>query len=384
MFFGVSTHLGGAERSLLDFLKLYNRDPKRSDFFVLLPKSDGPFIELLEQNRIAYKILPMPPWVLKLTRQKFLGGLSPEAMSLAPLSYLRDLIRVIREQNVDTVHCTGIKCHVAAAMISPFIKARVIVHFRDIIKPKPLAQFFGLFKLKKNIEWLAASRAIAEAMTLVKPRVIYDGFDDRAFAPERTTFLKDHFRIPETAPLIGLVGVLTPWKGQKEFLLAAQATAAKHPAAHFVIVGDPIYDTATDENFLEELKALRKAAGLIDRFHFLGFQKNTAPIYNSLDWLVHASTRPEPFGRVVVEAQLCKTPVIASGAGGILEIIRDGETGLLHKPGDVASLAATLDKALNLSTLEKARLAQKAYEFCKTAYPLEARYEELKDILENR
>jgi glycosyltransferase involved in cell wall biosynthesis len=381
MFFGVSTHLGGAERSLLEFLLQYNRDPERSDFFVLLPKADGPLIDALVQNKIAYHVLPLPEWILKLTRKKRFAGLAPTFATSEAFAYLRELKNLIAHHQVGTIHCTGIKCHIIACLLSPFIPARVIVHFRDILPPA-LARFFNLFRRKKQITWLAASKAIGASTPRISPQVVYDGFDESVFKPARTSFLKDHFQIPPGAPLFGLVGVVTRWKGQREFLLAAKQVADENPDCHFVVVGDQIYDTAGEEDFLLELKELRRELGLSSRFHFLGFQKNTVPIYNSLDWLVHASVQPEPFGRVLVEAMLCHTPVIASGAGGVLEIVEDGRTGLLHTPGDVNSLAQTMEKALLINEAEKQIWIQAAADFCRRSFSLGERYTELKQILE--
>jgi glycosyltransferase involved in cell wall biosynthesis len=62
------------------------------------------------------------------------------------------------------------------------------------------------------------------------------------------------------------------------------------------------------------------------------------------DALVHASIIPEPFGRVIVEGMAAGLPVIAAGAGGPTEIVTDGVDGLLHRPGDVSSLADALQR----------------------------------------
>ncbi len=65
-----------------------------------------------------------------------------------------------------------------------------------------------------------------------------------------------------------------------------------------------------------------------------------------MDVVVHCSVAPEPFGRVLVEAMLAGKPVVASAAGGVMEIVEDGVTGFLVPPGDVAALAAVLTRVL--------------------------------------
>jgi len=61
---------------------------------------------------------------------------------------------------------------------------------------------------------------------------------------------------------------------------------------------------------------------------------------------VHASTLPEPYGNVILEAMASRTPVVAADAGGAREIVRHGRTGLLVKPGDPEALAAALEGLL--------------------------------------
>jgi len=383
MFYGISTHLGGAERSLLDFLKIYIKDSSRNDFFVLLPKSEGPLIDELKSHNIPFKVLPLPDAILKLTRTQFLGGITPKLIKNFPIDYLFRLRNLIQSEGVSTIHTTGIKCHIAMCLISPFLKTQIIIHLRDMI-PTPLAYFFNLFKNIKKIQWLACSQAVSNSLPLISPHVHYDGIDDGAFFPERGDFLKKHFQIPLSSPLFGIVGIVAKWKGQKEFILAAKEILQVHPECHFVIVGDQIYDTLGDNNFLTSLKTEVRDLHLEKNIHFLGFQKNTLPIYNSLDWCVHASIQPEPFGRVMVEAMLCKTPVIASGAGGALEIIQDNITGFFHKPGDVPSLSAAMKKALNLPLHQKQILIDSAYDFSKRTYILKNRYDNLKKIIEEK
>ncbi len=63
--------------------------------------------------------------------------------------------------------------------------------------------------------------------------------------------------------------------------------------------------------------------------------------------LFHSSVNPEPFGRVIVEGMLARRPVVASVAGGVLEIIEDGDTGLLYPPGDGSALRTQIDRLQN-------------------------------------
>ena len=91
------------------------------------------------------------------------------------------------------------------------------------------------------------------------------------------------------------------------------------------------------------------------RIHHLPFQKKIETVYPEFDLAIHYSTRPEPFGRVVVEAMACGVPVIAADEGGPQEILGGGigsrrEAGWLSEPRNPETLADVLSSALRLPT----------------------------------
>jgi len=77
--------------------------------------------------------------------------------------------------------------------------------------------------------------------------------------------------------------------------------------------------------------------------HMLGPRDDVPRLLAACTVVVHASVLPEPFGRVLVEAMLAGRPVIASNAGGVPEVVTDGETGVLVSPGDARALGEALD-----------------------------------------
>jgi glycosyltransferase involved in cell wall biosynthesis len=136
------------------------------------------------------------------------------------------------------------------------------------------------------------------------------------------------------------VGRLTAWKGQDDFLRAL-AALPKRLAAQGWIVGaaDDNWENRTYEAYLRDLAW---ELGIADRVHFLGFREDAGALMGAADVVVHSSNRPEPFGRVVVEAMVAERPVIATAAGGVLESVNDGRTGLLVPMGDSAAMAEAL------------------------------------------
>src|SRR5437762_10771501 len=90
---------------------------------------------------------------------------------------------------------------------------------------------------------------------------------------------------------------------------------------------------------LEDLKRMAAGLGLEGKVGFTGFLTHPAEAMRALDVVVHASTKPEPFGLVIVEGMACGRAVIVSGAGGAAEFTVDGVNALEHAPGDAVGLA---------------------------------------------
>jgi glycosyltransferase involved in cell wall biosynthesis len=137
---------------------------------------------------------------------------------------------------------------------------------------------------------------------------------------------------------VGLVATYANWKGHAVFLDALARLPAGLPVRGYV-VGGPIYATAGSQFSRAELQARAAANGLTRKVGFVPFQADPADVYRMLDVVVHASTRPEPFGLTVAEAMSCGRAVIVSAAGGAAELFTDGTDALGHTPGDVAALA---------------------------------------------
>jgi glycosyltransferase involved in cell wall biosynthesis len=139
---------------------------------------------------------------------------------------------------------------------------------------------------------------------------------------------------------VGIVGRISPWKGQDVFLRAF-ARAFPEGGIRARVVGGALFG---EEAFGESLVALARALGIADRVTFSGHVDDVGAELASLDVAVHAFTIPEPFGQVVVEAMAAGVPVVAVDAGGPAEVVTDGVDGLLAPMGDVDALAARLTR----------------------------------------
>ena len=101
--------------------------------------------------------------------------------------------------------------------------------------------------------------------------------------------------------VIGHFSRLSPWKGQHILLEALVHCPADVVA---ILVGDALFG---EQDYVQTLKAQVESLGLQNRVHFLGFRSDIVPLMHACDVVAHTSTAPEPFGRVIAEAMLCRT-----------------------------------------------------------------------------
>ena len=371
-FVSVGTGLGGSERVLLELaarLPAHGVTPT-----VVLPKS-GPLGEALLAAGVPVVVAPAPERLLALSqRTQALGG---DAVGLIRgLAAWARAIRAALPPDIRVLHSNGFKAHLACALVRGDGMRRVW-HLHEFPPPR-VGPLWRLLAAALPHVTVANSRAVAAAWRIpgATPEVILNGVDLERFRPApRTGWIHQSLALPGDARLIGMPAVFARWKGQIPVVEAFERAAARVPDAHLVIAGGPIYDTVAERGYAEELvrrvgraslPGVAPAAGggaparLGDRIHFLKFQAEPWRLYPECDLVVHYSTRPEPFGRVIVESLACGVPVVAARAGGPLEIVEHGTSGWLVAPNDPAALAEALVGAMaaDLAPLRRAARAR--------------------------
>jgi glycosyltransferase involved in cell wall biosynthesis len=179
--------------------------------------------------------------------------------------------------------------------------------------------------------------------------VVHSGVDLAAFgaAAAQPDAMKSALGLDPASKIVGFVGWLLPIKGPLHLLNAMAAVWERHPDAVLALVGKGGQEA--------ELKRRAQEIGAGGRVKFLGWREDVAEIMPLFDVFVLPSLN-EGMGRVLVEAMAAGRPVVASRTGGIPDLVRHEETGLLVAPGDEAGLAAAIGRLLG-SPAEARRLA---------------------------
>jgi len=345
--------LGGAELSLLEICK------RSEGRFEVVLFTDGLFRERLSDAGVAVRVLQQPAF----QAMRASGG---ESMSLKALvgglKLIWNVAKLARSRRV--VYANTQKAMVIGAFAGLIAGRPVVWHLRDIVS----LEHFGKSRLFV-IKWItklfvshviANSEASASALrTLAKLHVgkisvVYNGIDSASFDVAATVpaaKLRARYQLPENAFLIGCFSRLAHWKGQHVLLQALESI----PNAHGVIVGSALFG---EDEYAQLLQLQADVPALRGRVHFLGFQADVASLMVAMDVVVHTSIAPEPFGRVIVEAMLARRPIVASRAGGALEIITHAVDGLLVEPDNSAALASAINNLRATPDLNKAIVSQ--------------------------
>lgn len=274
------------------------------------------------------------------------------------------LVEIIKNYRVDVVHVRS-----RAPAWSAYFAARrtgkpLVITFHgtysvgNFLKRRYNAIMTSGDKIIANSRFIAGHMRQIYGVPVNKIRVIHRGVDLQKFSPkavsaERVVALANEWRLDDGYPVIMLPGRLTRWKGQTVFIDAIKELGRRD--VRCLLVGD-----AQGRNeYRKELENLVERNNLGEIVRIVDHCDDMPAAYMLTDIVVSASTDPEAFGRVVIEAQSLGRPVIATAHGGAQETVIENVTGWLVPPGDPKALAETIQKALDLSAEDRATLSEK-------------------------
>lgn len=293
---------------------------------------------------------------------------------------------LIREIGADIVHARSR----APAWSARAAAHRTGAHFVTTFHGTYTLGGYGLKRLYNSVmasgeRVIAISNFISEHMQRlygVSPdriRVIHRGIDMNIFdptrvSPERIIALAQKWRLPDGYKVIMLPGRLTRWKGQS-VLIEALALLGRHDIRCLLVGSDQ-----GRTGYRKELTDLIAARGMTDVVHIVDECHDMAAAYMLTDVAISASTDPEAFGRVVVEAQAMGRPVIVSDHGAPRETVIPNQTGWLVEPGNPLELAQALKHFLSLSEHQRGIMAETAKAFVNQHFTRDTMCKETLDV----
>ena len=246
------------------------------------------------------------------------------------------------------IHANSIRSGLVATAATVGLGTRVIWQLHDLLPRHPLSTAIRAFAFfSRRTRMIAVSQAVADnfcgsGLPLRRRlSVILNAIDLNEFQPALNvrTETRPALDLHEADFAVGIIGQITPRKGQLELLRAFARVQVELPQAVLVIVGAPLFNQ--DHKYLELLERTVLKISTASRVRILGPRSDVPAIMQSLDLLV-VNSAAEPFGLVAVEAMACGTPVLAAATGGLCEIIEHGKDGWLVPPGDESAMANEL------------------------------------------
>jgi glycosyltransferase involved in cell wall biosynthesis len=331
---------GGTERQMIELLRRLS--PSRWQVHVAVLHASGEWFPRMSEAAVSVTEFPFPSFH------------SREAMRQA-LAFRRWCL----ERNIAVVHTADLYTNIFA--LAPAAAAGVAVRIanrREITPQRTRAQIVmqrAAYQFAHRV--VANCRAAADRLRLERVpegrvALVHNGIDSCDYAASRAR-----------GPLrrVAVVANLRKEKGHDVLIDAAPEILRHFPDASFDIVGGGPE--------LQALQARARAQGVAGAFTFIGYEPNVAQRLRDADIFV-LPTKNEAFPNAVLEAMSAGLPVVASGVGGILELVDDGRTGLLVTPGDPHALAHSVCRLMADSALG-ARLGKAACQEVQGRYSFE-------------
>ena len=333
--------VGGVERGTVDLAK----ELVRLGHKAVVVSNGGNLVEDLESAGVIHYCLPV--------HRKSL----PNVFLMVP-----KLVEIIRKEGIDVVHARSRIPAWIAFLACRRTKTAFVTTCHGYYSKHLFSLVMGYAK-RVIVPSNVIARRMIEGFGVAHERI--------RLIPRSVDLAKFKYSPPDkrTGKVfnVGIIGRLTPIKGHLYFIKAMAKVARTNPNIKIWIVGDA---PGSKDAYKEQVRVLVKRLGLGDCTEFLGVQKDIPGILASLNLLVLATTTQEAFGRVIVEAQACGVPVVATAVGGVIDIIEDGRTGLLVPPADPQAMAEAITRIMSDKRLAL-KMAEEAYKKVEAKYGVE-------------
>jgi glycosyltransferase involved in cell wall biosynthesis len=379
LFIHHTNDMYGADIGLLHILKSMDREKYHP--IVILPSEmlTGMLSPELDRMDVEYHFAH-----LGILRKKYFNIRSAISLMVEMMRGIAYVRSTARSRHVTLVYVNTFVT-LSGAIGGTLAGVPVLWHIREILSmPRPVRwMLYQALSLCAD-RIVCVSKAVRDSILKEAPKlakksvVVYNAVSVAVnTSTEKHIGFREEVGVPESAQLVGMVGRILPWKGQEVLAEAAALLLQKHPEVHFVAVGSYFGDQS---QHLEKLTTLLSALGIENRFHLADYHSNITEVYRSFDVFVLPSIKPEPFGRVTVEAMTQGRAVIATNHGGTCELIEHGVTGMLVPPSDPKALAEAIELLLINPALRE-RMGRAAVTFAKANFELPSHGEQMRTII---
>lgn len=270
-------------------------------------------------------------------------------------------IKAIKENEINLVHTHhDLRCCKPEIIAARLAGIPCISHRHGYANYTSFDMFFSRFVASNiYISNDVSGYHISQGESREKANIIHNGIMLSEFEEfHNTDQVRREFGCTSDDRLIGIIGRIDWWKGHEYFLEAVAEVSKQVSNIKCLIIGEMTAASDQNQQYWEKLHLLGKSLDLEEKIIFTGFRSDMPKVISALEVVVHASSEPEPFGLVVIEGMAAGKPVVATAAGGVLDIIEDGVSGLLVPCKDSKAMAMAILEVL--SNKKKMRLIGEA------------------------
>lgn len=342
LYLHAGAEMYGADKILLELVT--GLDKSKFHPIVVLP-NDGILKDKLIENGIETYVVHYP-----ILRRKYFNLKGIINYGLNYFGKSNEIVKLLKNKRVDIIHANTTAV-LEGIYLKKKLKCKLVWHVHEIIlKPAIINKTISYLIGRYADKCVAVSKAVkkhlidSKFIDENKVEVIYNGVDTERFNPNvENKYLYKEWNVPDEAIKIGMIGRVNAWKGQNDFLDAAEGLLKKYSNLYIFIVGSAF---AGEEWRVDELKKKIADSKNRDRIVFSEFRTDTPEIHSFFDVLVLPSTNPDPLPTVVLEAMGCGTPVVGYNHGGVTEMVVSGETGLLAEVKNSKDLERKIQQVL--------------------------------------
>lgn len=358
IFVDAASQMGGVEFSTLYLTKSLDRTRWRP--LVICPE-EGELPRRCREAKVEVAIVPRSRFFstgIRVADRTVVNPLALASNSGSVLASAYILARFFRGRKPNLVVTKGLLSHFYGGLAARLERIPCVWHVQDRVSERPGPFFAWAMAIGGRLlarEVMVDAESIARQFRpLVSPEkisVVWNGVDLNEFAPNREgSTVRAEWNAGAGETLIGIIGRLTPWKGQSVLIQAFAKIADRFPRARVIIIGAPLFES---DVYLRKLIGETERLGLSARICFAGFRSDLPQVLGALDLVVHSALEKDSSPLAVVSAMAAGKPIICTRVDGTAELFQDGVDALLVTPGDAAELAEKLALLLGDAGLSK-------------------------------
>ncbi len=296
---------------------------------------------------------------------------------------IRRLAQWFEEMKVDLVHSHYSRDLWTIAPALQINRRVPLILTKHIGTQKPKRDLLHRWIYRRVDHVVAISEVIRQNILATHPisadrvSIVHHGVDLSRFAPDENerASARQEFGFTPAHLVLGIIGRLQVSKGYLEFLEMARRLRQELPLARYLLIGEASRGEASAaQTILGKIRDWQ----VDDIVYPLGFRRDIPRLLNAMDIFVFPS-HAEAFGLVLIEAMATAKPVVSSDCDGVLDIVRDRETGLLTPPRNVDALCAAV-RMLARDPAQRLAMAQRAREHVLKFFALEQMLENLESV----